>query len=123
MPLGLGNFFTGWLDPWIPPGAGSSGAYRTGWVNAPDGFFRREMDQLYSYTCGLHGMPDEHIGETLLFLPLSRRLEMVIFVPFVDSLVPGSSSFGDVLGVGRVMLHETKDLGVTSGMTIHPARL
>jgi hypothetical protein len=117
-PLGLGNFLEGWLDPWVPPGTGSSGATRTGWVNAPDGFFRREGDLLYSYTRGVHGMPDEHIGEALLFLPLSRRLEVVIFVPFADSLVPGPSSFGDLLVAGRAMLIETQDLGVTAGLTV-----
>jgi hypothetical protein len=117
-PLGLGNFSEGWLDPFIPVGAGSSGALRGGWVNAPAGFFRREFDQLYSYTQGHHNAPDEHIGESLLFLPLSRRLEGSIFVPYVDSLDPGSTSFGDIFVAARVMLIENKDLGVTSGMTV-----
>jgi hypothetical protein len=87
-------------------------------VNAPAGFFRREFDQLYSYTHGIHGSPNEHVGESILFLPLSRRLEVSIFVPYVDSLVPGPSSFGDILAAARIMLIETKDLGVTSGITV-----
>jgi hypothetical protein len=62
--------------------------------------------------------PDEHIGDVTIFTPLSRRLEMGIFVPFIDSLNPGKSSFGDVTIVPRIMLSENKDLGVTSGLAI-----
>jgi hypothetical protein len=117
-PLCLSNLGEGWLEPWIPVGAGSSGALRGGWVNAPAGFFRREDDLIYSYTRGVHGSPDEHIGENILWTPLSRRFELGIITPFVDSLDPGKSSFGDMIISSRVMLIEDKDLGVTSGMTV-----
>jgi hypothetical protein len=117
-PLGLYNFGEGWLDPWIPAGPGSSGALRGGWVGAPSGFFVREVDPQYSFTQGHHNSPDEHIGDVNIFTPLSRRLELATFVPFVDSLNPGKSGFGDVTIVPTVMLIENKDLGVTSGLSI-----
>ena len=117
-PLGLDNFFKGWLDAWIPVGAGSSGALRGGWVNAPNGFFSREVDPQYSFTNGHGDAPNEHLGTVTLFTPLSRRLELGVVVPFIDAFNPGQTSFGDVTVIPRFMLSETRDLGVTTGLAI-----
>jgi hypothetical protein len=127
-PLGLSNFFEGWLTPWIPVGNGSSGAARGGWVGEPGltaGFFRREFDPTFTWIHGTNGSPNSQEGGFLLFLPLSRRFELSFFMPYVDSVNPGNSStggrstsFGDTLITGRVMLIENKDFGWTSGLEV-----
>jgi Putative MetA-pathway of phenol degradation len=99
-------------------GAGSSGALRGGWVNAPNGFFSREVDPQYSFTNGHGDAPNEHLGTVTLFTPLSRRLELGVVVPFIDAFNPGQTSFGDVTVIPRFMLSETRDLGVTTGLAI-----
>lgn len=119
--LGFHNLREGWNESWIPPGPGSSGSLRGIWVGAPNGFFSREVDTSYSFLKGIRGGPDEHVGAITLFTPLSRRLEIGINVPFLDSVdfATGSqTSFGDVRIVPRVMLLEDKDTSVSAGVII-----
>ena len=67
---------------------------------------------------GHDGTPNEHLGAVTVFSPLSRRLELGITVPFIDALNPGQTSFGDLTVTPRLMLSETRDLGVTTGVAI-----
>ena len=120
-PLSLSYFGDGWLEPWIDPGTGSSGALRGGWVSTFSGFFSREIDPTYSFTSAESPGRDEHVGSLALLTPLSRRVEMSLSIPFVDSLQsgggkPSETSFGDIVLTPKVMLHETRDLSVSTGV-------
>jgi hypothetical protein len=71
-----------------------------------------------------------YIGAYTIFMPLSRRLDLVINVPFVvrnsaSSGLPfinptgqptfkSQTTFGDMSFTPRVLLHETKDFSLTS---------
>jgi hypothetical protein len=77
-----------------------------------------------------------YLGSFTLFAPLSRRLDVIINVPFVhrNSAVTGlsiidpnnpttrrsksNSGFGDISFTPRVLLHETKDFSLTTELAI-----
>jgi hypothetical protein len=118
-PLSLWNFGEGWLEPWVPPPNGELHLQRGGWVNTASGFFSRELDPTFTYNTGTSGTRDEYEGSTFLFVPLSRRLQLELFVPFVDSLqhagsLPSETSFGDVIITPQLMLEETETLSLSA---------
>lgn len=123
-PLRLRDFGDGWLQPWIAPPNGSSGALRGGWVNTFSGFFLRELDPTYSFTSATSGGRDEHVGALIYLTPLSRRLQLGLDIPFVDSLESGGgihhsdTSFGDIVITPQVMLQETQDLSLSLGVGV-----
>jgi hypothetical protein len=54
------------------------------------------------FNAGTSDSRDEYIGASTLFIPLNRRLQIGVSVPFVDSLqgtdvLPSETSFGDVI--------------------------
>ena len=56
---------------------------------------------------------DEFIGAATLFVPLNRRFQIGLTVPFVDSLqstdvLPSATSFGDVVITPQLMLDQTE---------------
>jgi hypothetical protein len=118
-PLQLHDIGDGWLQPWIAPPNGSSGALRGGWVNTFSGFFLREVDPSYSFTSAASGGRDEHVGAATYFTPLSRRLQLGLAIPFVDILARGNGSnqsasgIGDIFITPQVMLQETQDLSLS----------
>jgi hypothetical protein len=75
-----------------------------------------------------------YLGAYTIFLPLSRRLDFIINVPFVVRNSAGSglsiisptgqqtfksqTTFGDMSFTPRVLLHETKDFSLTSEMVV-----
>jgi hypothetical protein len=122
-PLSFWNFGDGWLEPWIPPPNGELHLQRGGWVNTASGFFSREIDPAFSYFAGNSGTRDEYVGATSLFVPLNRRFQLGVFVPFVDSLqgagtLPSATSFGDVVITPQVMLEETETLSLSALLAI-----
>ena len=122
-PLSFWNFGNGWLEPWIPPPNGELHLQRGGWVNTASGFFSREIDPAFSYFAGNSGTRDEYVGATSLFVPLNRRFQLGVFVPFVDSLqgagmLPSATSFGDVVITPQVMLEETETLSLSALLAI-----
>jgi hypothetical protein len=117
--LTLWNFGQGWLEPWIPPPGGELHLQRGGWVNTASGFFSREIDPAFTFNAGTSGTRDEYVGATSLFVPLNRRLQIGLFVPFIDSLQhagskPSETSFGDVVVTPQVMLEETETLSLSA---------
>ena len=105
-PLSLGSFFSeGWLESWAAaPAAGQDDLTpRHGWLGAFNGLFYRLWLSTLSYSDSLnkpyHG--NSYAGSYDVFLPLSRRFEIDLVVPFVASngtLAPGRgyvSEFGD----------------------------
>jgi hypothetical protein len=118
-PLSLWNFGPGWLEPWIPPPNGELHLQRGGWVNTASGFFSREIDPTFTFNAGTSGTRDEYEGAASLFVPLNRRLQIGLFVPFVDSLqhagsLPSETSFGDVVVIPQLMLEETETLSLSA---------
>jgi hypothetical protein len=122
-PLGLWNFTEGWFEPWIPPPNGELHLQRGGWVNTASGFFSREIDPTFTFNAGTSGTRDEYIGAVSLFTPLNRRLQLGLFVPFVDSLqsadvLPSATSFGDLIITPQLMLDETETRSVSALLAI-----
>ena len=118
-PLSLLNFGEGWLEPWTPPPNGELHLQRGGWVNTASGFFSRELDPAFTFNAGTSGTRDEYIGAASLFVPLNRRLQIGLYVPFVNSYQstgtkPSATSFGDVVVTPQVMLEETETLSLSA---------
>lgn len=87
-PLSFWNFGEGWLEPWLPPPSGELHLQRGGWVNTLSGFFSREIDPTFTYNAGTEGTRDEFVGAASLFVPLSRRFQLGLSVPFVGITRP-----------------------------------
>ena len=57
---------------------------RGGWVNTDSGFFSRELDPAFSFNAGTDRTRDEYIGAVTLFVPLNRRLQIGVTMPFIQ---------------------------------------
>ncbi|HKM52521.1 MAG TPA: hypothetical protein VJY33_03865 [Isosphaeraceae bacterium] len=118
-PLPLRTFFSeGWFEPWAGAPAGKDDLTpRHGWLGAFDGVFYRLWLTTFTYSHNLnqpyHG--DRYSGLYQIFLPFSRRFEILMNVPFVVSngtVSPNHAythEFGDLLISPRVLLSETAD--------------
>jgi hypothetical protein len=136
-PLPLSTFFSeGWNEAWVPSPNGSGGAPRQGWINAMDGNLYRLW--FFTFAQAFNNAPkgNAYLGSYTLLTPLSRRLELIINVPFVvrNNAVTGlpilspnrpvtptsqsHSGFGDMSFTPRVLLHETKDFSFTAEMAV-----
>ena len=116
-PLTLDTFFSeGWREPWAGGPAGESGLTpRHGWLGSFEGVFYRLW--LVSGTYQNHLSPPDggagYGGNFSTFLPLSRRLELYISVPFVTANRTDDTShgyradFGDLQIAGSFLLSET----------------
>jgi len=136
-PLPLSTLFSeGWNEAWVPSPNGSGGAPRQGWINAMDGNLYRLW--FFTFAQGFNQAPrgNAYLGSYTLLTPLSRRLELIINIPFVvrNNAVTGlpiidpnrpvtpmpksHSGFGDMSFTPRVLLHETKDFSLTSELSV-----
>ena len=136
-PLPLSTLFSeGWNEAWVPSPNGSGGAPRQGWINAADGNLYRLW--FFTFAQGFNQGPkgNAYLGAYTLFTPLSRRLDLIINVPFVvrnnaasglpiinptGLTMPTSKShttFGDISFTPRVLLHETKDFSLTAEIAV-----
>ena len=136
-PLPLSTLFSeGWNEAWVPSPNGSGGAPRQGWINAMDGNLYRLW--FFTFAQGFNQRPEgnAYLGSYTLLTPLSRRLELIINIPFVvrNNAVTGLpiidpnrpvtpmpksfSGFGDMSFTPRVLLHETKDFSLTSELSV-----
>jgi len=123
-PLGMDTFFTeGWDEPYAPaPGD----APRQTWINNADGAFYRLYVTSFSFGRNAPGGGNEYNGSFFLFTPLSRRLELGWFVPFVTSAPDGRPSarganwtdFGDLTIAPRFLLAEDRRYTVTSNLFV-----
>ncbi len=81
------TFFTeGWLEPWADAPAGRDGLTpRHGWLGAFNGVFYRLWTTDFAYTNAVnapyHG--NRYGGTLSIFLPFSRRFELLIEEPFL----------------------------------------
>ena len=116
-PLSLGTFFTeGWLEPWASAPAGRDGLTpRHGWLGTFDGVFYRLWFTRFGYSHNLNAPygGNRYTGDYSIFLPFSRRFEILLEVPFVVSNGTTSpkhgytSQFGDLLVAPRFLLSES----------------
>ena len=134
-PLPLSTLFSeGWNEAWVPSPNGSGGAPRQGWINAMDGNLYRLW--FFTFAQAFNNAPrgNAYLGSYTLLTPLSRRLELIINIPFVirNNAVTGlpildpnnpvtpttksHSGFGDMSFTPRFLLHETKDFSLTAEM-------
>jgi hypothetical protein len=136
-PLLLSTLFSeGWNEAWVPSPNGSGGGLRQGWINAQDGNLYRLWFFTFAQGFNRGSKSDGYLGAFTIFTPLSRRLDLIINVPFVlrNNAVTGQpiidpnrtgtrlpqshTGFGDMSFTARVLLHETKDFSLTSEMAI-----
>ncbi len=136
-PLPLSTFFSeGWNEAWVPSPNGSGGAPRQGWINAMDGNLYRLW--FFTFAQAFNNAPkgNAYLGSYTLLAPLSRRLELIINVPFIvrnnassglpilnpnnptTTTTKSHSGFGDVSFTPRFLLHETKDFSFTAEMAV-----
>ena len=136
-PLRLSTLFSeGWNEAWVPSPNGSGGAPRQGWINAADGNLYRLS--FFTFAQWFNSAPkgNGYLGAYTIFAPLSRRLDLIINVPFVlrnnavtglpiiDPNRPGATTtrsqtgFGDISFTPRVLLHETKDFSLTGELSV-----
>jgi hypothetical protein len=116
-PLPLSTFFSeGWLEPWADAPAGQSGLTpRHGWLGAFDGVFYRLWFTRFTYFKDINTAfrGNRYMGDYSLFLPLSRRFEVLLDVPFVvsngtkDQTRGYITRFGDFSITPRVLLSES----------------
>jgi hypothetical protein len=117
-PLPISDLSVGWAEPWIPPPNGELHLQRGGWVNTDSGFFSRELDPTFTFNAGTSGTRNEYIGAASLFVPLNRRLQIGLTIPFVNSLqstdsLPSATGFGDVTITPQFMLEEDETRSVS----------
>jgi hypothetical protein len=135
-PLPIWTFFTeGWDEAWVPSPNGSGGAPRQGWINAADGNLYRLWFFTFAQAFNQGNKSNAYLGAYTIFLPMSRRMDLIINVPFVvtnnaasglpiinptGSTTPTRSqtTFGDMSFTPRFLLHETKDFSLTSEMAV-----
>ena len=135
-PLPLSTLFSeGWNEAWVPSPNGSGGA-PAGLDQCPG---RQPLPAVVLHVrSGVQPSPkgDGYLGAFTIFTPLSRRLDLIINVPFVlrnnavtglpiiDPNRPGAATtqshtgFGDMSFTPRVLLHETKDFSLTSELAV-----
>jgi hypothetical protein len=136
-PLSLSTFFSeGWNEAWVPSPNGSGGAPRQGWINAMDGNIYRLWFFTFAQAFNSDPKGNAYLGSYTLLTPLSRRLELIVNVPFVirNNAVSGlpilnpnnpmapttksHSGFGDMSFTPRFLLHETKDFSLTAELAV-----
>ncbi|WP_165220040.1 hypothetical protein [Aquisphaera insulae] len=117
-PLSLRGFFTeGWDEPFVLPAASNNGVPRQGWVGAFGGHFFRAWFLVFGYTQGVNStIGNRYFGQYTLFVPLNRRFEAQVDIPFVTSSKGGPlnnyhNNFGDMTWHVRLQLSEAKDFG------------
>lgn len=123
-PLAWGTLFSeGWDEAWVSPPNGDGGAPRQGWLNSADGVFYRLAVGGFTYTSGREGRgPDRWDAGTTVYLPLSRRFEVQLDIPFVASAQPFGGSgadtgYGDFRVSPRIMLSETRAVSQSLSLT------
>jgi len=136
-PMSLSTLFSeGWNEAWMRSPNGSGGAPRQGWINAADGNLYRLG--FFTFAQGFNNPPkgNAYLGAYTLLAPLSRRLELIINMPYVCrnnaseglpvifpnqepvTTTKSHTAFGDISFTPRVLLHETKDFSLTAELAV-----
>lgn len=112
-----GSFFSeGWFEPWASAPAGRDGLTpRHGWLGAFGGVFYRLWLDVFGYTHHLDASigGNRYTGTSSIFLPFSRRFEVLFDIPYVVSNCTSDptrgyrADFGDLTITPRFLLSET----------------
>jgi hypothetical protein len=127
-PVALRTFFSdGWREAWASGPAGQSGLTpRHGWLGSFEGVFYRLWVVSLTYENDLtrtHG-GNSYSGDLTIFLPFSRRFEMLLGVPFIsasraqDARHGYVSDFGDLSVGARFLLSETEAFSQTFNLGV-----
>ena len=131
-PLPLSTLFSeGWNEAWVPSPNGSGGAPRQGWINAMDGNLYRLW--FFTFAQGFNNAPrgNAYLGSYTLLTPLSRRLELIINIPFVvrnnavtglpiiDPNRPSDADDEEPLGFRRHVVHAPLLAARDEGLLAH----
>lgn len=117
-PLSFRSFLTeGWNEPFVFTPRSTSGAPRQGWINSFDGVMYRLWFNAFGYKQNVGGNGNSFYSDWTVFLPLNRRLDIRLDVPYIQSNKGGESNkyltqFGDLTATARFLLSETQDTSV-----------
>ena len=123
-PLSLGSFFTeGWDEPYVASPTGTGGAARGGWISAFDGVFFRAWFVDFAFAENYHHDGTSYVADYRIYIPLNRRFEVRLDVPFVTEVKGGkrnlyNEGFGDLTIAPRVLLSESRDFSQVLAMPI-----
>jgi hypothetical protein len=116
-PITASSLFSeGWFEPWASGPAGREGlAPRHGWLGSLGGVFYRLWLDVFGYTNHFDTSfgGNRYTGTYSIFLPFSRRFEVLIDVPYVvsngtsDPTRGYRSDFGDLAITPRLLISET----------------
>ncbi len=116
-PLSLDTFFSeGWNEPWVGAPAGAEGTTpRHGWLGAFDGVFYRLWFATFAQGVNMNTPQggQSYLGDFNIFLPLSRRFDLLINAPMIvsngttDPSRGYQNAFGDLTIAPRFLLSES----------------
>lgn len=113
----------GWCDPFVGGPNGCSGAPRQGWLATPDGFLTKEFHLFYGITNNNGDSTDIHTGMFQFQYPITRRIWFGLDMPYSGIVDRGPgladlTDFDDLTVTGKILLHETRDLGMTAELGV-----
>jgi len=117
------NFFSyGWNVGWKEPDEGPQDAPRFRLLRIQRAFWEREIRVATPYAFGTNsGTVNELEVEMEIELPVNRRF-LIELEPALKGIAPNGGSWlfgaGDLVVIPQVMLYETKDISVSSGMPV-----
>ena len=131
-PLPISTLFSeGWNEAWVPSPNGSGGAPRQGWINATDGNMYRLWFFTFAQAFNSGPKGNAYLGSYTLLTPLSRRLELIINVPFVlrnnavsglpimDPNKPTATTTTEPHGIRRHVVHAPRLAARDEGLLAH----
>ena len=120
--LTFGNFFSyGWHAGWEEPEEGPDDAPRIRLLRIQEAVWEREIRLIHNYVFGMNEEElDRQEVEGEISLPVSRRFLVEFEQPVAEIRSNGSSFFasGDLRVVPKVMLYETHNTSLSSGLSI-----
>lgn len=114
-PLSFQTFLReGWNEPFVFTPRSTSGAPRQAWVNSFDGGMYRSWLNAFGYRQNVAGNGDSYFADWTAFIPLNRRLNLQLDVPYVKTNKAGVQNqyltqFGDLNLTARLLLSESRD--------------
>lgn len=117
-PLSFRTFLTeGWNEPFVFTPRSTSGAPRQGWINSFDGVMYRLWFNAFGYHQNVAKNGNSFYSDWSVFIPLNRRLDIRLDVPYVNSNKGGPQNkyitqFGDLNLTARFLLAEDRDTSV-----------
>ncbi|MGC8638818.1 MAG: hypothetical protein ACP5XB_02935 [Isosphaeraceae bacterium] len=140
-PLSLSTFFSeGWDQPFVRSPKGTNQAPKQNWFGAADGVFVRLNSLSFFFTNNLGSQPglllapfpwapvksatagNEYFATYNLYMPLNRRLELLVAIPFIASNLSSPTghyvgNFGDLTFSERFRLVDRRNFSMQALLT------